>query len=71
MTISADGTVIGKTSDDGVRLLGIPFGSVNFIENCLKTFENKRSIGADAEVGEYAGGKFIASNVYQSKKCVS
>ena len=38
MTISADGTVIGKTSDDGVRLLGIPFGSVNFIENFL----NKR-----------------------------
>ena len=38
MTISADGTVIGKTSDDGVRLLGIPFESVNFIKNFL----NKR-----------------------------
>ena len=55
-----------------MRLLGIPFGSVNFIENFLNkrlllNCKNKRSIGVDAKVGEY--GKFIALNVSQLKKC--
>jgi len=35
MTISSDGAVVGKTSDEGVRLLGIPFGSVEFVERFL------------------------------------
>ena len=35
MIISSDGAVIGKTSDEGVRLLGIPFGSEEYVGKYL------------------------------------
>ena len=35
MIISSDGAVIGKTSDEGIRLLGIPFGSEEYVGKYL------------------------------------